>query len=114
MGNAEYMGKPGAATSLQMHFHRATHQVVVSGTAIVTHGDEELVLHENQSTFIPVGTTHRLHNPGKTPLVVMEVQSGPYLREDDIVRLEGATGHQVSSGAGSTTRTPTEMPASSV
>lgn len=82
------MVKPGAALSLQMHHHRAEHWVVVSGTARVTRGDEVTLLAENQSTYIPIGTTHRLENPGKLPLFLIEVQSGGYLGEDDIVRLE--------------------------
>ena len=80
--------KPGATLSLQMHHHRAEHWVVVSGTAEVTNGDKVMVLSENQSTFIPLGQTHRLANPGKMPLEIIEVQSGSYLGEDDIVRFE--------------------------
>jgi mannose-1-phosphate guanylyltransferase/mannose-6-phosphate isomerase len=80
--------KPGASLSLQMHHHRAEHWIVVSGTAEVTNGDERFLLTENQSTYIPVGHVHRLRNPGKTPLELIEVQSGSYLGEDDIVRLE--------------------------
>ena len=80
--------KPGAKLSLQKHFHRAEHWVVVSGTAIVTRDDEELLLHENESVFVPLGCTHRLENPGKIPLNLIEVQSGTYLEEDDIVRLQ--------------------------
>lgn len=83
---------PGAALSLQMHFHRAEHWVVVRGTARVTRGDEVLLLTENQSTYIPVGMTHRLENPGRVPLEIIEVQSGPYLGEDDIVRFEDSYG----------------------
>ena len=79
---------PGASLSLQMHHHRAEHWIVVSGTAKVTRGDETLLLAENQSTYIPLGTTHRLENPGKLPLEMIEVQSGSYLGEDDIVRFE--------------------------
>jgi mannose-1-phosphate guanylyltransferase/mannose-6-phosphate isomerase len=79
---------PGQALSLQMHHHRAEHWVVVSGTARVTRGDELLTLAENQSTFIPVGTKHRLENAGDVPLQIIEVQSGDYLGEDDIVRFE--------------------------
>ena len=79
---------PGASLSLQMHHHRAEHWIVVSGTAKVTRGDETLLLSENQSTYIPLGTTHRLENPGKLPLEMIEVQSGSYLGEDDIVRFE--------------------------
>ena len=79
---------PGASLSLQKHHHRAEHWIVVKGTAEVTRGDEVLLLTENQSTYIPLGETHRLKNPGKTPLEIIEVQSGSYLGEDDIVRLE--------------------------
>ena len=79
---------PGASLSLQMHHHRAEHWIVVSGTAEVTNGDSVLILTENQSTFIPLGQTHRLANPGKLPLEIIEVQSGSYLGEDDIVRFE--------------------------
>jgi mannose-1-phosphate guanylyltransferase/mannose-6-phosphate isomerase len=82
------MVKPGEALSLQMHHHRAEHWVVVSGTARVTRGEETKLLAENESTFIPIGTKHRLENPGKTPLFLIEVQSGGYLGEDDIVRFE--------------------------
>ncbi|TAN50229.1 MAG: mannose-1-phosphate guanylyltransferase/mannose-6-phosphate isomerase [Rhodospirillales bacterium] len=78
---------PGAALSLQMHHHRAEHWVVVKGTAKVTRGEETILLHENQSTFIPLGTVHRLENPGKVGLSIIEVQSGSYLGEDDIVRI---------------------------
>lgn len=80
--------KPGAVLSLQMHHHRAEHWVVVRGTAKVTRGSDEFMLTENQSTYIPLGTTHRLENPGKVLLEVIEVQSGSYLGEDDIVRFE--------------------------
>ena len=79
---------PGAAISLQMHHHRAEHWVVVKGTAKVTRGDEVVLLTEDQSTYIPVGTHHRLENPGQIPLEIIEVQSGSYLGEDDIVRFE--------------------------
>ena len=84
--------KPGATLSLQMHHHRAEHWVVVSGTAEVTNGDEVTLLTENQSTYIPLGRTHRLANPGKLPLEIIEVQSGSYLGEDDIVRFEDTYG----------------------
>jgi mannose-1-phosphate guanylyltransferase / mannose-6-phosphate isomerase len=86
------MVKPGAALSLQMHHHRAEHWIVVSGTAEVTNGDKVMVLSENQSTYIPLGQTHRLRNPGKVPLEIIEVQSGSYLGEDDIVRFEDTYG----------------------
>lgn len=82
------MVKPGEKLSLQMHHHRAEHWIVVSGTAKVTCGDKTMLLSENQSTYIPLGTTHRLENPGKVDLHMIEVQSGTYLGEDDIVRLE--------------------------
>jgi mannose-1-phosphate guanylyltransferase / mannose-6-phosphate isomerase len=84
--------KPGASLSLQMHHHRAEHWIVVSGTAEVTNGDQVILLSENQSTYIPLGTTHRLANPGKVPLEIIEVQSGSYLGEDDIVRFEDTYG----------------------
>jgi mannose-1-phosphate guanylyltransferase/mannose-6-phosphate isomerase len=86
------MIKPGACISSQMHHHRAEHWVVVSGTARVHRGDEEYLLSENQSTYIPVGVPHRLTNPGKIPLEIIEVQSGSYLGEDDIVRFEDVYG----------------------
>lgn len=84
--------KPGGKLSVQMHYHRAEHWVVVSGTAKVRNGDKELVLAENESTFIPLGTVHALENPGKVPLELIEVQSGTYLEEDDIVRFEDRYG----------------------
>ena len=84
--------KPGAKLSLQMHHHRAEHWIVVSGSARVTKGDESFVLSENESTFIPVGVVHALENPGKLPLEIIEVQSGTYLGEDDIVRFEDLYG----------------------
>ena len=84
--------KPGAALSLQMHYHRAEHWIVVSGTAKVTKGDQTLLLSENESTYIPLGTTHRLENPGRVDLEMIEVQSGSYLGEDDIVRFEDVYG----------------------
>ena len=86
------MVKPGASLSLQMHHHRAEHWIVVRGTAEVTNGDKVILLTENQSTYIPLGTTHRLANPGKVPLEIIEVQSGSYLGEDDIVRFEDTYG----------------------
>jgi mannose-1-phosphate guanylyltransferase / mannose-6-phosphate isomerase len=82
------MVKPGEALSLQMHHHRAEHWVVVSGTAKVTRDEDTKLLSENESAYIPIGTKHRLENPGKTPLFLIEVQSGGYLGEDDIVRFE--------------------------
>ncbi|MCU1044147.1 mannose-1-phosphate guanylyltransferase/mannose-6-phosphate isomerase [Stenotrophomonas maltophilia] len=84
--------KPGGTLSLQMHHHRAEHWIVVSGTAEVTRGSEVILLSENQSTYIPLGVTHRLRNPGKLPLELIEVQSGSYLGEDDIVRFEDTYG----------------------
>lgn len=83
---------PGASLSLQKHHHRAEHWVVVSGTARVTCGDQVITLSENQSTYIPLGETHRLENPGQIPLQIIEVQSGSYLGEDDIVRIEDEYG----------------------
>jgi len=80
--------KPGASLSLQMHYHRAEHWIVVKGIAEITNGDQVITLTENQSTYIPQGQTHRLANPGKEPLEIIEVQSGSYLCEDDIVRFE--------------------------
>ena len=84
--------KPGASLSLQMHHHRAEHWIVVKGVAEITNGDKVITLTENQSTYIPQGQTHRLSNPGKTPLEIIEVQSGSYLGEDDIVRFEDTYG----------------------
>ena len=86
------MVKPGGRLSLQMHHHRAEHWVVVQGTAKIRRGDEEMMLSEDQSTYIPIGTAHRLENPGKIPLHLIEVQSGSYLGEDDIVRMEDSYG----------------------
>ena len=83
---------PGAQLSLQMHYHRAEHWVVVSGTAEITNGDSVRLYTENQSTYIPLGTVHRLKNPGNIPLVIIEIQSGSYLGEDDILRLEDVYG----------------------
>jgi len=84
--------KSGASLSLQMHYHRSEHWVVVSGMAKIVNGDDEFLIHTNQSTYIPAGHKHRLHNPGKVPLVMIEVQSGHYLEEDDIVRYEDVYG----------------------
>jgi mannose-1-phosphate guanylyltransferase/mannose-6-phosphate isomerase len=83
---------PGATLSLQMHHHRSEHWIVVHGTATVTCGDREFTVHENESTYIPIGTKHRLANPGKIPLHLIEVQVGSYLGEDDIVRFQDAYG----------------------
>jgi len=84
--------KPGASLSLQLHHHRAEHWIVVKGTALVQRGEETMLLSENESTYIPVGTKHRLTNPGKIPLEIVEVQSGPYLDEDDVIRYEDSYG----------------------
>jgi mannose-1-phosphate guanylyltransferase / mannose-6-phosphate isomerase len=86
--------RPGGVLSLQMHHHRAEHWVVVSGTARITRGTETFLLEENQSTYIPVGVQHRIENPGRIPLHIIEVQSGGYLGEDDIVRLEDRYGRK--------------------
>jgi mannose-1-phosphate guanylyltransferase/mannose-6-phosphate isomerase len=85
---------PGATLSLQLHHHRAEHWIIVSGTARITRGDEVFLLEENQSTYIPVGQKHRIENPGKIPLHLIEVQSGSYLGEDDIVRFEDRYGRE--------------------
>ncbi len=87
---------PYASLSLQMHHHRAEHWVVVSGTARVTRDEDEFLLGENESTFIPLGSRHRLENPGKIPLVLIEVQSGAYLGEDDIVRFADVYNRQAT------------------
>jgi mannose-1-phosphate guanylyltransferase/mannose-6-phosphate isomerase len=87
--------KPGAVLSLQKHHHRAEHWVVVHGTALVTRGEETFLLKEDESTYIPLGMNHRLENPGKIPLELIEVQSGSYLGEDDIVRFEDVYGRHV-------------------
>lgn len=78
--------QPAQRLSLQKHHHRSEHWIVVSGTALVTCGEQEYVVNVNESTFIPMGEQHRLANPGRIPLVIIEVQSGEYLGEDDIVR----------------------------
>ena len=80
--------KPGERLSLQKHHHRSEHWIVVSGTALVTCGEKQQVVNVNESTFIPIGQNHRLENPGKITLVIIEVQSGEYLGEDDIVRFD--------------------------
>jgi mannose-1-phosphate guanylyltransferase/mannose-6-phosphate isomerase len=90
--------KPGATLSLQMHHHRAEHWVVVAGTARITRGEEVFLLEENQSTYIPIGVKHRIENPGMIPLEIIEVQSGSYLGEDDIVRFEDAYGRKGTTG----------------
>ena len=89
--------RPGGVLSLQLHHHRAEHWVVVSGTARITRGEEVFLLEENQSTYIPIGVRHRIENPGKLPLHIIEVQSGEYLGEDDIVRFEDQYGREGSS-----------------
>ena len=86
--------KPGATMSLQLHHHRAEHWIVVSGTAQITRGEETFLLGENESTYIPLGTKHRIANPGKVTLHIIEVQSGSYLGEDDIVRFEDIYGRE--------------------
>ncbi|MGO8856661.1 MAG: mannose-1-phosphate guanylyltransferase/mannose-6-phosphate isomerase [Steroidobacteraceae bacterium] len=89
--------KPGGMLSLQMHHHRAEHWIVVQGTARVTCGDKIFFLSENESTYVPIGATHRIENPGKVPLHVIEVRSGTYLGEDDIVRYEDSYGREGTS-----------------
>ncbi len=79
---------PNEKLSLQMHYHRSEHWVVVKGTARVTVGDKEMHVHENESAYVPKSTVHRLENPGKVPLEIIEVQNGEYVGEDDIVRME--------------------------
>ncbi|WP_374090758.1 mannose-1-phosphate guanylyltransferase/mannose-6-phosphate isomerase [Methylomicrobium lacus] len=91
------MVKPGAKLSVQMHHHRAEHWVVVTGTALVSRGDEHVLVSENQSTFIPLGVVHSLENPGVIPLEMIEVQSGSYLGEDDIVRFSDHYGRQIKT-----------------
>jgi mannose-6-phosphate isomerase-like protein (cupin superfamily) len=90
---------PGAKLSVQMHHHRAEHWVVVSGTALVRIGEEERMVTENQSVYIPVGIVHSLENPGKVALHLIEVQSGSYLGEDDIVRFEDKYGRANPEGS---------------
>jgi mannose-1-phosphate guanylyltransferase/mannose-6-phosphate isomerase len=104
------MVKPGQKLSLQMHHHRAEHWVVVQGTARVTCGEKVYLLHEDQSTYIPLGETHRLENPGKVQLELIEVQSGPYLGEDDIVRFEDIYG-RTPGGAAATKKKAAKKPA---
>jgi mannose-1-phosphate guanylyltransferase/mannose-6-phosphate isomerase len=90
--------KPGATLSLQMHHHRAEHWIVVQGTARVTCNDKVFLMSENESTYIPIGAVHRIENPGKVDLHIVEVQSGSYLGEDDIVRFEDTYGRQGTQG----------------
>ena len=92
--------KPGASLSLQMHHHRSEHWVVVSGTANVRNGEREVLLRENESTYIPAGNVHRLSNPGRVDLAIIEVQCGGYLGEDDIVRFDDAYGRAVPAAGG--------------
>ncbi|MCY1309017.1 mannose-1-phosphate guanylyltransferase/mannose-6-phosphate isomerase [compost metagenome] len=89
--------KPGGKLSLQMHHHRAEHWIVVSGTAKATRGGEVLLVRENESIYLPSGTIHRLENPGKTMLEVIEVQTGSYLGEDDIERFEDLYGRSAAA-----------------
>ena len=91
--------KPGASLSLQKHHHRAEHWIVVKGTAEVTCGERVILLTENQSTYIPLGEVHRLKNPGTIPLEIIEIQSGSYLGEDDIVRFEDNYGRIIQRDA---------------
>lgn len=97
--------KPGASLSLQMHYHRSEHWIVVSGTALVVNGDKQFIVNANESTFIPAGHQHRLENPGKIDLVIVEVQSGSYLGEDDIVRFEDKYGRVPQEAAVGARRT---------
>ena len=83
---------PGQSISLQIHYHRSEHWTVISGTGKLTLNEKEIIFRENESTYIPIGTAHRLENPGKLPLAIIEVQNGKYLGEDDIVRLDDAYG----------------------
>ena len=91
--------KPGAQLSLQYHHHRAEHWIVVKGVAKVTRDEDTFLLRENESTYIPLGAVHRLENPGKTQLELIEVQSGTYLGEDDIVRVEDVYGREAKPGS---------------
>ena len=83
---------PGQSISLQIHYHRSEHWTVIRGTGKLTLDDKEVIFRENESAYIPIGAAHRLENPGKLPLSIIEVQNGKYLGEDDIVRLEDAYG----------------------
>ena len=80
--------KPGHKTTTQIHYHRAEHWVVVSGTAKVRNGEQTFLVTENESTYIPIGAPHSLENPGKVPLELIEVRTGAYLEEDDVIRLD--------------------------
>src|SRR3546814_17798529 len=93
-------GQPGQSLSLQSHFHRSEHWIVVEGTAKVTVGDEVTLLTENQSLYVPAGAKHRVENPGKIPVVFIEVQTGTYLGEDDIVRYEDRRSEERRVGKG--------------
>ena len=86
--------KPGSSLSLQQHHHRTEHWIVVIGTAEVEIDSEKFIIGENKSIYIPLGSTHRLSNPGKIPLILIEVQSGSYLKEDDIVRIDDMYGRE--------------------
>jgi len=92
VGHKRIVVKPAGRLSLQMHHHRSEHWVVVSGMARVVNGDQELFINTDESTYIPAGHKHRLENPGVVDLVMIEVQSGEYLGEDDIVRFEDIYG----------------------
>ena len=96
--------KPGAQLSLQKHWHRSEHWVVVTGTAVVTNDNKEFILRENESTFIPAGTIHRLANPGQVDLHMIEVQSGEYVGEDDIVRITDEYGRSAGASSGPRTK----------
>lgn len=91
---------PGERLSLQMHYHRSEHWVVVAGTARVRVGEREIYIHPNQSTFVPPATVHRVENPGSVPLVMIEIQTGDYLEEDDIVRFQDDYGRVAGSDGG--------------
>jgi mannose-1-phosphate guanylyltransferase/mannose-6-phosphate isomerase len=107
--------KPGGKLSLQMHHHRSEHWIVVKGTAKATRGGEVLLVRENESIYLPSGTIHRLENPGKTMLEVIEVQTGSYLGEDDIVRFDDTYGRcaaiEVHEATGWTELPPAVQPA---
>ena len=92
--------KPNEQLSLQKHHHRAEHWVIVKGTAVINCGDKEILLKEDESTYIPIATTHRLKNPGVIPLELIEIQTGSYLGEDDIVRIEDNYGRNIGASEG--------------